>query len=424
MFKFTQPRLIATQFLFLEPIWLLALAPTILLPGRFTSFTWHPWLIGALFLFWPLRFLINRQLLPPTPLNWILWLILLWLPVNVAVAINKPSAWEAAGYLLLGIVFFVALVNWTPTQQYPQWIVGFFLLITSAIALLGPLIIVPDATTPFILLRLQTVFHPLVTHLGETVNPNILAGVLVLAVPLHVAFLLSYEWTPKRWAVVGMALFCFVMFIVLWLMQSRGAIIAVLVALTVVLLLRWPKFIYLGPLIFAVAGVGWYWTGSRFLMEVVTSDSSIGGLDARLEIWTRAYYALHDFLFTGIGIGNFKYVIPVLYPYIVIPPDIEIPHAHNLLLQIGVDIGLPGLIAYLGLLINIFVMLLAMLHSRARSMPWTMAAGIVGSLVGMLVHGMVDATLWGTKLAFIPWLLFSLVTILYLSEHDSALPKV
>jgi len=34
--------------------------------------------------------------------------------------------------------------------------------------------------------------------------------------------------------------------------------------------------------------------------------------------------------------------------------------------------------------------------------------------VGMLVHGLLDAVTWGTKLAFVPWILFALITQLFL----------
>ena len=90
-------------------------------------------------------------------------------------------------------------------------------------------------------------------------------------------------------------------------------------------------------------------------------------------------YALQDFVFTGIGIGNFNLVIPQLYPYITIPPGVDIPHAHNLLLQIGLDLGLPGLIAYLGLLINVFVMLVALLRRRAYNVLAVVTQGETGA---------------------------------------------
>jgi len=39
----------------------------------------------------------------------------------------------------------------------------------------------------------------------------------------------------------------------------------------------------------------------------------------------------------------------------------------------------------------------------------------------MLMHGMIDATLWGTKLAFLPWHLYALAMVT--EEHErSKLP--
>jgi hypothetical protein len=39
----------------------------------------------------------------------------------------------------------------------------------------------------------------------------------------------------------------------------------------------------------------------------------------------------------------------------------------------------------------------------------------------MLVHGLVDAALWGNKAAFLPWLLLALICLLYLDRsHDRA----
>ena len=40
----------------------------------------------------------------------------------------------------------------------------------------------------------------------------------------------------------------------------------------------------------------------------------------------------------------------LFYPFFTISPDTDIAHAHNMFLQMAVDVGLPGLIAYLALL--------------------------------------------------------------------------
>ena len=143
----------------------------------------------------------------------------------------------------------------------------------------------------------------------------------------------------------------------------------------------------------------------------------------RPEIWLRAVSAIQDFPWTGIGLGLFEPVIPQLYPYFVLADGIE--HAHNLFLQVGVDMGIPGLVAYLAIIFCTVAALARPLQRpwrrtvqdqtsqserRRQSRNWALAAGTLASLAAMGVHGLVDAVTWGTKLAFLPWLLFALAT--------------
>lgn len=392
----------------------------ILLPGRFTPLAWQPFLILALLLYWPLYLTVERRLLPSTPLNWSLWVILLGLPVNFWVAIDKLRAWQSIGNLMFGIAFFVALLRWPPTQKRPQLIIWFFLWISLGLTVLGPLVVTAELLTTGPLTTIQAKLQFLSARLGETINPNILAGGLTLTLPIQAALALRRDWTQNRVVPVGMGLLCMLTGAVLLLMLSRGADLAVIIALSIIFLLRWPKLIYFIPLIVLGFVFGLYWWGPTQMLDLLNFNAKLGGANGRVEIWSRAIYALHDFVFTGIGIGAFNVVIPQFYPYITIPVGVDIPHAHNLLLQIGVDLGLLGLIAYISLLINIFVMLCAVLRKRTNALSWTLAVGAFGSIVAMLVHGMVDATTWGTKLAFIPWLLFAFVTLLYLAQAPAS----
>jgi len=65
-------------------------------------------------------------------------------------------------------------------------------------------------------------------------------------------------------------------------------------------------------------------------------------------------------------------------------------------------------------LINLFAMLITTLRTLSAG-TWQRNAtiGAASSLVAMLVHGLLDAVTWGTKLAFMPWLLFALITLLF-----------
>jgi len=121
-------------------------------------------------------------------------------------------------------------------------------------------------------------------------------------------------------------------------------------------------------------------------------------------------------------------VQPLLYPFFLSAGEVH--HAHNLFLQVGVDLGLPGLIAYLALLLG---SLCATWHSYYAPLPQgeglggegpgavpprvdgvraNLALGLLGSQVAWVAHGMLDAGVWASKLAFLPWFVLGLAIAL------------
>ncbi|MFM7173623.1 MAG: O-antigen ligase family protein, partial [Caldilinea sp.] len=294
----------------------------------------------------------------------------------------------------------------------------------SVLALVGPLLLTTESVLPGALIALQRVAAPFVSRLGETINPNLLAGTPVVLLPLAVALGLPRHRSARGtrsagrrllqaalWVVAGL------MFGVILLTGSRGAVLAVAISLPLVLCLRWPRLLWGIVLLGILAGLWGWGRGDMGLLDRLSSGGAIGGLDERVEIWSRALYAIQDFSFTGVGLGAFNQVIPLLYPYFLIAPSVDIPHAHNLMLQVAVDLGMPGLIAWLAILMIVMVQTVAVLR-RGPSSLWALGAGVLGGLVAMLVHGLLDATLWGTKQAFLPWLLFALAVLA--EAHASA----
>ncbi len=434
--------------LWLEPIWVASMAPSILL----RDFLWdpwvQPWLVGALFLFWPLRLLATRRFAPFTPLNWPLGLLLLWSPIALWSSSYPERSWDALGYLILGITLYFALVNWSLMQRYPWLIVGALGLIGLALTATGPALLanLPDKIFTFSNDIRQS--KPInLFGMGETMNSNVLAGALLLPIPIFAALALRWDWggeSTRRWLPIGLGLIALMMLATLILTQSRGAYLAVVLGLLVVVLLRWPQA-WLALVIPALAvAVVLAWNGVVLFDQPLGSTGSITSLSGRVEVWQRAFYALRDFPLTGIGIGTFDLVIPKLYPYAKINGT-TIPHAHNLFLQIGVDLGLPGLLAYGWLLVSAMRVLIGILRSggqldehsidsisnvrrrhqlrkqakRRAALRWTLAAGALGAFVSMLVHGLVDSITWGTKVAFIPWLLLALTALLSLPLQNN-----
>ena len=411
----------------LEPVWLTLLAPAILLPGRFWDVHLQPYFVVALFLFWPVRRLAYGRWTVPSPLTWPTLVLLAWTPVTIAVAIDRTRAWEAAGYLLLGIALCVALVNWPPVRRRPWLLVWPIVMTGLLLTVLGPQIMRVGEGSRFLRLpALEPLLGQLADQVGETINANVLAGALVLTIPFTLALAVEPRWSRRGWWPLLAALLALSGLLPLVLTQSRGAMLATGVALLVLLLLRWPATAWTLPLLAAAAAYGVYTIGWRAILDALSSNTSLVGLSGRVEIWDRAWHALHDFAWTGVGHGLFAPVVPWLYPYFTLAGDI--PHAHNLLLQVGMDMGVVGILAYLGVLVAVFFMaghtLRRAAARRARytddepgrrrhHLTWALSAGLLAAFTGMTLHGLVDAVTWGTKLAFLPWLCYALAVALY-----------
>jgi putative inorganic carbon (HCO3(-)) transporter len=174
----------------------------------------------------------------------------------------------------------------------------------------------------------------------------------------------------------------------------------------------------LALMLLATTGVAWLgperlqnlW--QQNLTVAPSGQASWSALAARPEIWSRALYALQDFPWTGLGMNMFRRQAHTLYPYATIAAGADLGHAHNQFLQAGVDLGLPGLIAYVALWL---VSGLALAHAwRAAASSWArwLSAGLSAALLGSFVFGLTDAVALGARPGFVWWMMLGVVTAL------------
>ncbi len=260
-------------------------------------------------------------------------------------------------------------------------------------------------------------FFPTLT--SDVSNPNVMAGQIVILLPFAVALLLAgwRSFGVLRWLLA--VLTTPVAFGILLFNQSTGSFIGLIAMVIVAVLLRLVRkkwgIIDIG--LFALIGitvpVGIYLaiSNASFLMEQTILVGSSQNTKSRVELWTHALFLIRDFPFTGIGMGTYQQVAHALYPFEVIRPSAAF-HAHNILLQVGVDLGIPGLIAWLTLFFVVLKQGWTMLQDgRRTNKRWLSNIGIaiICSQTALITHGMVDAVTWGMiRPAPIVWVVWGL----------------
>jgi len=430
---------------------------------------------------WIVAWLAGRAPLPRTPLNvtlllmFCMVLVSLWATYDIVASLPKISGIVLGG----GIFYAFAREGQTPRG----WWLGFLLFLgigfgIAAIGLLGTQWVTKIALLTPIVSRLSLRIAGL-PGAEEGFHPNYVAGALLWVIPSFLAssWLLLTKAKDVRGLVgrgkanilisltIGASL-CIIAILILT--QSRGGYIGLALTLPVLILIalpsRWRWYslailallaIILGILLASHWDAVRTWdTGSNQASDPVLSLDS---LDLRLEVWSRAIYGIQDFPFTGMGMNNFRKVMPVLYPLSTIPPEVDIGHAHNEFLQAALDLGIPGLIAFIALYIGAFWMLVRTWQSvrvNAKSVtseqraavpltkprncfsvigisPFTDARlvqiavlGLGGGLLAHLLWGLTDAMALGARPAFFFWVILGLISGLHQQSRGILQPGI
>lgn len=213
----------------------------------------------------------------------------------------------------------------------------------------------------------------------------------------------TFILTQSRSGYFGLAVAILVMFLIPLFERRPGAAIALVFLILlggILLIVLWPSM--LSDSVKSLASESNY--------NYIDSLSTTVSLEGRLEIWSRALYGLEDFPLTGMGVGTFRRVVPMLYPLTLVGLEVDIAHAHNLFLQVGLDMGFLGLIAYVAIWLAAGFMLWRVWRARNSGSARVLAVGFAGALVGYFVYGMTETVAPGAKPGFIFWLLLGLIS--------------
>jgi putative inorganic carbon (HCO3(-)) transporter len=384
-----------------------------------------------------------------TPLDWPLLglalMMLLSLYATFSIALSAPCV---TGLILgLGTFYIIARFGQSPKGWWLS--LAFFAALglgVAGAALFGMRWSTKIAVLSALANRLPSLLLG-VPGIGTRANPNEVAGILVWVIPVLAVVgvdgvVHASAWRKalgeKRAVLANVLVVCVTLFAlaVFVLTQSRGGYLALgLVGLGLAWLAvpsRWRGVALAGAVVVgAVSLVAFWQTGAAaelFASAALRDQTglSVESLPGRLEIWSRAIYAIEDFPFTGIGMNTFQPTVNLLYPLFLFGTASDVFHAHNEFLQAALDLGVPGLIAFVALYIDAFWMVVTIGRGEAR---WrTLGLGLGGGLLAHLFWGFTDCIYLGSASGPYFWLLLGLIAGLYMqavagSGSEGAVPE-
>lgn len=358
-----------------------------------------------------LRLARREAPLSRTPFDSLLILFLLTAGVGVWAAYDRPNAWAKFWWLVGATLVFYALVR-QPAAHRRTLTTGWALFgVLTALYFLATHDFVELPAKWPALNRLAALWSPW-RRLWHDLHPNVAGGLLALAAPWSVAVWLDGRLRQRRgrqWLALAVAA---IILTGLLFTTSRGAWLALGLGLLAwagwVFTQRaqahgahWPGRVWAGLGVTALVSVSLTLRlASTALADRLPDPASVAG---RLELAQSAWQLIQDAPFTGLGLGAF----PGWYAhYIRVVPHFYLIHSHNAWLDVWLEQGALAAAVWL------FVMggALWRLLRRGAGPGWWRGA-LLASFVVLLVHGLVDDALYGSRAALLLWALPGLTLV-------------
>lgn len=360
-----------------------------------------------------LRWIAFGSPFPKTKINVWLLMFLAAFAFGVLVSVKQDTAWMVASYTLAGILVLVGITDYADTTEHTVTAMGAMVLIGVVFAFGAPFAADWAGSTGFNFGALTTHYFP---QLARASNVNNVAGALEVAVPFALGLIAVNQ---KPWRIIG-ALALAPLLIMLLLLQSRGAWLAVAMGVVVYATLYRRWVLPFVPLVLLGALLLNNVFGDPLPTRDIGGDSAeVVTLGDRTTIWKEAAQLLVRSPLLGIGVNGFAaYGAPVIGRVGSTYPLVN-SHAHDVIIEVALDTGLVGVIAFLGM--NVLAVLSAWRVYRragAGTAVRALAIALLASFVVIFTHGMFDTIFWGFKAEIFLWAALALALVLARNQTE------
>ena len=343
------------------------------------------------------------------------WLGLLFLLSAVLAIFISPDLRAALGifkaYFLEPLVFFFIFVN--VIRSVPQiklilWAIGISALFVSLIALWQYLNLIPSyepwiSETPK---RVTSIFeYPNAVGLFLAPIAVLFLGIFLLA---HPTGNYKNEKTKNKTNrfVLGVILFSLLAVVFSF---SRGAILGILAGVVFFSFFsRYKKWIWsiliLGTILSLII------PQSRSLIYEIVTFQDVS-TDVRTVLWQGAWNLLKDRPLQGAGLAGF----PEVYDqYRLIKHTELLLYPHNIILNFWTELGLAGLVIFIWLIVKFFIQGIKARAHRLMfdsNFSFSLPLALLGTMIAILVYGLVDAPYFKNDLSVFFWLVVGLMAV-------------
>jgi putative inorganic carbon (HCO3(-)) transporter len=213
--------------------------------------------------------------------------------------------------------------------------------------------------------------------------------------------------------------------LVLLIAQSRAAWAALVLGLLGMGALALGRFriilgVVLAVVVVLVALSGPMEVGTWFTQQPWLVSPGETSWAARVELWSHGLWAIADHPLTGTGMNIFRRIAGHQLPLYHFDYGQDIGHAHQAYIQVALDLGLPGLIAYLALLLGTIGSGWQTYRRSSHRITRHVALAAATGLVIHAIWGFADAIALGARQSFLWWSMLALVATAAIQDRRSS----
>lgn len=362
---------------------------------------------------WICRWIVKHNFFERTLLDWAIFILFIQVFATCIIVPDISFSLPKIAGVFYGLAFFYAIVALLTSEKLIRLGIIGFLGAGVMLSIFGILGMMWDSEAYFnnLIPKIEKIIPKIKWNLPgaeEGFNSNAIGGTLTLIVPLCLILFLSYVKSKKENNLISYSLFplifffivLFVVSCVLFFTLSMGSWIGLIISIWILFFpLKWKKWSLLLIFISIAFFLLLHIDKTPVINEIVKDK-----IAQRNHLWLVGTNTINNHPFFGIGMNRIRQIPSV---------DYEQSTVHNHLLHIAAELGIPGLIAYLAILIGAGFMCFKIWRKSNIGWMKMTALGLGCGQLAHLIFGMGDSIPLGAKVGIFFWFSLGLIAAMY-----------